>query len=162
MVAVVERRVAALVPPRLSAVCGPRSACRLSPLPLAELLPLLRAGSLRYGLARVDASGVVSNRSTIRALGWRCGDQLQVSVVAGSVVVHRDPGGVFRMPAKPYLVLPSAVRHRCGLRAGEQVLVAADPHHDVLVVHPLAALDAMVLAFHAALLRGEADDQPRT
>ena len=56
------------------------------------------------------------------------------------------------MPAKPYLVLPSAVRRRCGLHAGEQVLVAADPGCDVLVVHPL---DAMVLAYHANLVGGE-------
>jgi len=51
------------------------------------------------------------------------------------------------------------VRRRCGLRPGEQVLVAADPNHDVLVVHPLAALDAMVIAFHAALAGDEDDDR---
>jgi hypothetical protein len=43
------------------------------------------------------------------------------------------------------------VRHRAGLRPGEQVLMAADRNHDVLVVHPLAALDAMVVAYHATL-----------
>ena len=128
---------------------------RLTQLPVAELLPLSRAGSLRYGIARVDCGGVVANRSAIQVLGWGCGDPLHITLLAGSVVVHRGPGGVFRMPAKPYLVLPSAVRRRCGLHAGEQVLVAADPHYDVLVVHPLAALDAMVLAYHASLVGGE-------
>lgn len=30
------------------------------------------------------------------------------------------------------------------------VLVAADPNHDVLVVHPITELDAMVTAHHAS------------
>ena len=102
---------------------------------------------------------MVSNRSTIQALGWRPGDRLQITLVNGSVVVQRDPNGVFAMPAKPYVVLPAAVRHCSGLGAGDQVLVAADPRHDVLVVHPLAALDSMVVAYHAALVGGDGDDR---
>jgi hypothetical protein len=132
-------------------------------LPVAELLPLPRVGSLRYGLARMDCSGVVSNRATIQALGWRCGDRLHITLIADSVVVHRSAGGVFVMPAKPYVVLPASVRHRRGFCPGQQVLIAADPDHDVLVVHPLAALDSMVVAYHAALVGGgDGDDHPAT
>lgn len=47
-----------------------------------------------------------------------------------------------------------AVRHRSGLRARDHVLVAADPHHDVLGVHPIAALDSMITAYHASLTTG--------
>lgn len=70
--------------------------------------------------------------------------------------VHRDPAGVFEMGPMPYLVLPAAVRHRSGLRARDHVLVAADPNHDMLVVHPLTALDAMVTACHASLATADA------
>jgi hypothetical protein len=83
--------------------------------------------------------------------------------VADSVVVHRSASGVFVMPAKPYVVLPASVRHRRGFCPGQQVLIAADPGHDVLVVHPLAALDSMVVAYHAALVGGgDGDDHPTT
>jgi bifunctional DNA-binding transcriptional regulator/antitoxin component of YhaV-PrlF toxin-antitoxin module len=160
-----ERRIASLVPPsRLSpSVDGRSSAARGGSLPVAGLLPLPRVGSLRYGLARVDGSGVVSNRATIQALGWGRGDRLQITLVGDSVVVHRSPSGVFAMPAKPYVVLPASVRHRGGFGPGEQVLVAADPGQGVLVVHPLAALDSMVVAYHAALVGGgEGDGHPAT
>lgn len=156
-------RIAALVLPRLAASPAGRLApVRGAPLPVAYLLALPRVGSLRYGMARVDADGRVSNRSTIAALGWRGGDRLHIALVAGSVVLHRHPAGVFTMPTKPNLVvLPAAVRKRSGMRAGEQVLIAADPTHDVLVVHPLSALDSMITAFHASLVDGgDGDDHP--
>jgi hypothetical protein len=31
----------------------------------------------------------------------------------------------------------------------QQVLLAADPNHDVLVVHPQSALDTMITTYHA-------------
>lgn len=141
-----------MVPPRLSPSAGGRLlAQRGGRLDLVELLASPRTGSLVYGMGRIDMWGVVSNRATIDALGWVPGDRLQVAVVDGSVVAHRVPDGVFVVGAKRYFVLPAAVRHRCGVRPREQVLVAADPNHDVLVVHPLAALDTMISAYHASL-----------
>lgn len=102
---------------------------------------------------------MVSNRATVEALGWNGGDRLHFSLIGSSVVVHRHAGGAFAMSAKPYLVLPAAVRKRSGVRPGEQVLIAADPNHDVPVVHPLAALDSMIIAYHASLLEGGEDDE---
>ena len=64
------------------------------------------------------------------------------------------------MGAKPYLVLPAALRPRNGLGARDLVLVVADPNHDVLVVHPLAALDTMIAAYHAALTAVNSDQTP--
>src|SRR6266545_7998030 len=117
--AVGESRIAALVPPPKSATRhrGVRTGGGV-PLPLVPLLVLPRTGPLRYGLARVDSAGVVSNRDTIAALGWQAGDRLHVVVVAGSVVVHRHPAGVFVKATKPYVLLPAGVRHRCGVRSG--------------------------------------------
>jgi hypothetical protein len=161
VVAMGERQVAALIPPRLPASVGRLVSGRGGRLPVAELLALPRAGSLCYGMARVDSEGRVSNRSTIAALGWCAGDRLHITVIAESLVVHRSATGVFAMPTKPYVVLPAAIRHRSGLGPGDQVLVAADPSLDALVVHPLAALDAMITAYHASLVDGGAgDDHP--
>jgi hypothetical protein len=71
-------------------------------------------------------------------------------------VVHRQPSGAFVKATKPYVLLPAGVRHRCGVRSGDQVLVVADSAQDVLVVHPLAALDSMITAYHATLVDGGA------
>lgn len=58
---------------------------------------------------------------------------------------------MFVMGPKPYLVLPAAVHYRAGMRARDLVLMVADPNHDVLVVHPLAALDTMITSYQATL-----------
>lgn len=152
VVIMTERKLAALIPPRLT---GPltdriRSANR-GRLPLVELPPLPEPSSLRYGMGRIDADGRVSNSTVITALGWTEGDRLHMALLDHSVIVHRDPTGAFRLGRKPYLVLPATVRRRNGLGAGQQVLLAADPNHDVLVVHPQAALDTMITAYHASL-----------
>jgi len=158
---VAEHKIAPLVPPRLQRGAGRQLlANRNARIEVADLLPPPRAGALVYGMGRIDTWGVVSNRTTIDALGWTAGDRIQIALVGGSVVAHRDPAGVFQMGPKPYLVLPATVRHRSGLHPRDHVLVAADPNHDVLVVHPLTALDAMVTAYHATLAtaKGAADE----
>jgi bifunctional DNA-binding transcriptional regulator/antitoxin component of YhaV-PrlF toxin-antitoxin module len=113
---------------------------------------------MRYGLARIDASGRVADRSILKTLGWCSGDSLVITVVDSAIVVHRDPSGVFAVPAAPYLTLPALVRRRAGVRAGDQLLVAADATCGVLVIHPLAALDTMLVTYHASLLGGDDHD----
>jgi bifunctional DNA-binding transcriptional regulator/antitoxin component of YhaV-PrlF toxin-antitoxin module len=124
-------------------------------VPLA--LPLLRTaspGSLYFGTARMDSSGRVHDRSAVAVLGWLPGDRLMITVVETSVVYQRRAEGVFAMTAKPYVVVPAPVRARCGLLAGSRVLVAVDPGQDALVVHPAAAVAAMLSHFHAQLAGG--------
>jgi hypothetical protein len=161
VVGVTERKIAPLVPPTLARGSGRRLlAGRGAQLPVGELLARPRAGSLVYGMGHLDADGRLSNRSTIDALGWTAGDCLSIALVDGSVVAHRDPTGAFVMGAKPYLVLPAALRRRNGLGARDLVLVVADPNHDVLVVHPLTALDTMITAYHTALTTVNSSQSP--
>ena len=80
-----------------------------------------------YGFGRIDASGRVADRATIAALGWRGGDRLTVTAEAGVMIARRDPGGMVTVPSRPYVVIPAALRQRCGLRAGDHVLLAAVP-----------------------------------
>ncbi len=153
------RVIATFVPPRQPVLprpgsSGPSQAVG-TPFPLAELPALPRTGSLHYGMGRVDSSGRVLDRSLVRALGWGRDERLHLTLVAGSVVVHRHPAGVFALTSHQYLVLPAPVRRRCGLATGDRVLLAADPNHGVLVVHPLSALDTMITAYHASLQDGE-------
>ena len=74
-----------------------------------------------YGFGRIDASGRVADRATIAALGWRGGDRLTLTGEAGVMIARRDPGGMVTVPTRPYVVIPAALRSRCGLRAGDNV-----------------------------------------
>ncbi|MFC4144741.1 AbrB/MazE/SpoVT family DNA-binding domain-containing protein [Micromonospora mangrovi] len=107
-----------------------------------------------YGLAAIDNSGRIADRTLIRALGWEPGTRLHVREVSSVIVVRLDRQGVFTVTGQGHLHLPAAVRHWCGLTAGDRVLLAANPADGLLTVHPPAALDAMVVAAHADLLGG--------
>ena len=122
-----------------------------APLPLAS--PPDRPDVV-YGFGRIDASGRVADRAIISALGWRGGDRLTLTAGAGVMVARRDPGGMVTMPARPYIVIPAAVRHRCGLRAGDRVLLAALPGEDTLAAYSFAVVDQAIRA-HGPFPRGE-------
>ncbi len=99
-----------------------------------------------YGFGRIDASGRVADRATIAALGWRGGDQLTVTAEAGVMIARRDPGGMIIVPSRPYVVIPAPLRRRCGLRAGDNVLLAASPGQDTLAAYSFAVVDQALQA----------------
>jgi len=70
------------------------------------------------------------------------------------VIARRDPGGMVTMPAKPYLVIPAALRRRCGLRPGDRVLLAVFPARDALAAYSFAVVDQALRA-HAPVLGGD-------
>jgi len=100
-----------------------------------------------YGFGRIDASGRVADRATIDALGWRGGDRLTLTAEAGVMIARRDPGGMVTVPTRPYIVIPAALRSRCGLRAGDHVLLAASPGDDVLAAYSFAVVDHAMRAY---------------
>ena len=107
-----------------------------------------------YGFGRIDASGRVADRVTIAALGWRGGDRLTVTAEAGVMFARRDPGGMVTVPARPYVVIPAALRGRCGLRAGDHVLLAASPGEDMLAAYSFAVVDQAMRATPWSPARG--------
>ena len=104
-----------------------------------------------YGLGRVDSSGRICDQAIVTALGWAVGDRLTLTAEAGVVTARRDPGGMVAMTAKPYIVIPAALRRRCGLQPGDRVLLAAVPAGDVLAAYPLAVVDQAIRARGAFL-----------
>jgi hypothetical protein len=121
------------------------------PLPVPRLA-VTRLRSTVYGLAAVDDRGRVADHTVVRALGWGSGTRLDVHESGGLVLVRADRQGVFSVTGQGHLRLPATVRHWCGLLPRDRVLLAADPAEGLLVVHPPAALDAMVSQFHASVL----------
>jgi len=107
-----------------------------------------------YGFGRIDASGRVADRVTIAALGWRGGDRLTVTAEAGVMIARRDPGGMVTVPSRAYVVIPAALRRRCGLRAGDHVLLAASPGEDTLAAYSFSVVD-QALQMHSPTLVGE-------
>jgi len=58
------------------------------------------------------------------------------------------------VPDRPHIVIPAAVRHRCGLRTGDRVLLAALPAEDTLAACSFAVVDQAIRA-HGGFPRGE-------
>jgi bifunctional DNA-binding transcriptional regulator/antitoxin component of YhaV-PrlF toxin-antitoxin module len=62
------------------------------------------------------------------------------------MIARRDPAGMVTVPAQPYVVIPAALRRRCGLRAGDHVLLAASPGQDTLAAYSFALVDQALRA----------------
>ena len=77
-----------------------------SPLPLSGLHPLPRDASMLYDIGRVDDSGRVASNEIINALQWRPGSKLEVILTPRTIVIRTAPGGRFRVPQRPRIIIP--------------------------------------------------------
>jgi bifunctional DNA-binding transcriptional regulator/antitoxin component of YhaV-PrlF toxin-antitoxin module len=146
--------IAPLIPPRArpgGREHGRPAAVRRLPVAAALEIPAVPDDVL-YGFGRIDGSGRVADRAMTSSLGWRPGDRLTLTAAgAGVVIARRDPGGMVTLPAKPYIVIPAALRRRCGLRPGDRVLLAVFPARDALAAYSFAVVDR-ALREHAPVL----------
>jgi hypothetical protein len=131
VVAVGEIAIPAVVPPQTDRSPGGSGANPASGVwrrvPLAELAPPRQETARVCAVATVDARGRVSDRSAVWALGWAAGLRLEIRAVSGSVLVRPSEYGLFTLTKQGYLRLPAVARHWCALRAGERVLLLAEP-----------------------------------
>ena len=143
--------IAPLTPPRARPggrePIRPTTARRL-PVAAAPDVPVVPDDVL-YGFGWMDESGRVADRAMTSA-GLAAGDRLTLAAAASVVIARRDPAGMVTMPAKPYLVIPAALRRRCGLRPGDRVLLAVFPAEDALAAYSFAVVDQALRA-HAPL-----------
>ncbi|MFD2472099.1 hypothetical protein [Amycolatopsis silviterrae] len=151
------------VVPRLIPGAGPAGTlAALAPdnerLPLPAPPAPARQAELVYALSRLDASGRLSATTLLARLQWRTSVRLAATVVGTSVVFRPDRHGVFALDPKRKVVVPLRLRRPCRLHTGDQALLVADTRENILVVHPTAALDKIVLARHASLIGGSGDD----
>jgi hypothetical protein len=129
-------------------------------VPMTGLASLPRDASMRYAIVSVDNRGRFTDQSMVRALGWSPGQRLDIGVSCGAVLVQPHDDGLFTLNPRGHVPFPVAVRRWCAVSPGDRVLLAAAPEHGVLVVHTMAALDAMLARYHTAVMGGEGDDQP--
>ncbi len=110
------------------------------PLPLPSLPPR-RTSTVVYGLSAIDDRGRVADRVILRTMGWSAGLRLDIHETGGVFTITTDPDGNHQVTNQGHLRLPAPLRHRCGLVAGDRVLLAADPDRSRLAIYPPAALD---------------------
>lgn len=149
-----DRIVETLAIPPLS-----KTGSMVAALPVPPLEPLIDDSTAGFALVRVDGSGAVASKAAITLLGWSAGIPIRYDLRSGLVVVTVDPTAGRRVPAKLNLVLPTKIRSRCRVRAGDQVFLAALLEHKLLVIYPQRRLYDMVLAYHATL-RTEPGSRP--
>ncbi|HEY6798513.1 MAG TPA: AbrB/MazE/SpoVT family DNA-binding domain-containing protein [Kineosporiaceae bacterium] len=133
---------------------------RRTPLPLAELPKLGDpaggpGGRLVCGAATMDCNGRLADATVIAALGWGIGARLDIRVREGLVIVSAAVDAVFTITRAGHLRLPAPVRHRCGLVAGDRLLLVADPDAGTLLVYPPRAWRTMIIQFVAGHLGSE-------
>ncbi|MEA2733374.1 MAG: hypothetical protein QOF70_7849 [Acetobacteraceae bacterium] len=124
-------------------------------MPVARLVGA-REGTTVYGLTAVDGRGRVADRTVTQALGWQPGNPLSIRVTNGLIIVAAATDGPVAVSNQGRVHLPAAARHACRIAAGDRVLLAAEPADGLLVVHPLATLDAMVAGLRDHMKTGEA------
>ncbi len=141
--------IAPVVPPVLPAsgraVALSTVALVRGPLPLPTLTPR-RTSTVVYGLAALDDRGRVADRVIMQALGWSAGLRLDIRETGGVPRVLTDPTGVYQVTSQGHLRLPVALRHRCGLQAGDRVVLAADLDAARLLLARLGVCPADLLA----------------
>ena len=120
------------------------------PLPMAGPAAALSVpADVVYGTGHIDASGRIADQAITCALGWREGDRLTLTASPGVVTARRDPRGMITVPARACLAIPAVLRRRCGLRAGDRVLLAAVPGQDILAAYSFAVVDQALRAHSA-------------
>lgn len=127
----------------------------IRPLPLTELASLPHQGSLICRIAAVDSQGRIAEQSAVHTLGWSPGQRLDIGVISGTIVVRADPTGVFTLARRRHIPIPAAVRRWCALRPGQRVLLAVAAEQDVLLIHTMVTLEAMLRTHYACLLGGD-------
>jgi hypothetical protein len=145
-----EQLIGVLIPPTARRRPPP-------PAPLQTLPNPVRPTGGRAGLfdvARLDTSGRLSSRALVRALGWPAGQRLDVVAGGHSIHVTTSATGPHAVTARGEVSLPAPARALTGISADEPVLLTADPDGGRLVVHPMAAVAALLADIHNGLSAG--------
>ncbi|MEU7873145.1 hypothetical protein [Dactylosporangium sp. NPDC049140] len=150
--------VPAVVPASVTNATSGHAAMRRpvrGPLPLPTFTDR-RTRRTVYALPAIDCNGRLADQAIVRVMGWRPGTRYAIQEHDGLLLVDASPRGVFAVTRQGHLYIPSVVRRRCAISPADRLLIAAEPAERRLVIHPPAAIDAMIADRHRAVLGGDA------
>jgi bifunctional DNA-binding transcriptional regulator/antitoxin component of YhaV-PrlF toxin-antitoxin module len=119
------------------------------PLTLSQLAHLVQHTALVYGPARVLANGTIGNRGNVEALRWQHADRLDADLIPRAIILRPSPRGRTGVHHNLRLTVPAAVRRSQGIKAGDFVLLAAAPAHNILIILTMRTLDELMIAVDA-------------
>jgi hypothetical protein len=125
------------------------------PLPMAQLPDTAPESMTNLVVTKMDLHGRLADRTPLQALRWSPGQPVTFAADSHRGVLLIRRGGLEAITGQGHLRVPARVRHMLRLSAGERLLVAAFAQHDLLIVHTMAAVDAMMLAYQANINRRE-------
>ncbi|TNC19423.1 hypothetical protein [Amycolatopsis alkalitolerans] len=142
----------------ISALVPDFAARQTEPVRLPDL-PAPHAGQhsksdMVVGMARVDRTGRVRERSVFDALGWRPGQRLWLESRGEVIVLVADPTGHHRVDTRGAVTLPAAARQMCGIDRGPALVLTGIPREHTLLVYAAATLTRLLADFHHEILGG--------
>jgi hypothetical protein len=143
-----EQPIGVLVPVPLADRPRPRPA-PIPALPAPRPPVDLSGAEVVLGVACPDRSGRVTERVLLNALRWGPGQRIHIRPQAGILVIVAAAAGRHAVGSRGELPLPAAARQMCGIAAGQPVLLAAFPAHDLLVIHPARRVARLLADLHA-------------
>lgn len=131
-----EAPIALLIPPDLPPL-GPARSLPTTPLPPkpGTTAPFPKLGPARIGVAAIDASGRVREKTLLRALGWRTGEALDLRIADRIAALWPAPYGSIHVDCRDQFALPRGCRTLLGIESGDRVLLAASAELNVLFVY---------------------------
>ncbi|GAB2966676.1 hypothetical protein GCM10027184_13950 [Saccharothrix stipae] len=115
---------------------------RRTPAPsVRELGPLSVRDRPRYALARFDDRGRLANQPLLALLRWAPRQRLDIRIYRASLVLQRNPRGVFALSRRGLIQIPPTVRRWWSFETGDPVLLVAVPERSAMVIHSLVVLD---------------------
>ncbi len=127
---------------------------RMRRVDLGELQSTFHAGSLRFALAKVDRGGRIVSHDVFGQLGWSPGDSLECELGRTYAVVRRAAEGPMVIDSRKRLQLQHVLLRRCGVNAGDPVLLIGAREQGLLIIHSMADLAHMARIFHAEQYQG--------
>jgi hypothetical protein len=125
------------------------------PLPLPAFTDR-RTRRTVYALPAIDCNGRLADQAIVRVMGWQPGTRYAIQEHGGLLLVDASPRGVYTITRQGHLYIPAVARRRCAISPADRLLVAAEPAERGLVIHPPAAIDAMIADRHRSVLGGDA------
>ena len=156
--AVHEPTIRLLIPPDLPPQMAPGKPLPAPPPQACKLeADTTDLGPILIGVATLDGSGRVRERTLLTALGWNRGDCLEVRIAQNAAVLWSALHGCLRIDGRDQIALPSGCRAMLRIKPGERTLLAALPDREMLLVYPMP-LAASLIRTHLVDVPGIIDD----